>query len=169
MSTPPRVKPQLSRASRIGMLIVFLTAAIAAGIVGTLLQGDDAGAHYLALDRPPWAPPAWLFGVVWPVLYVLIGLAAWVLWRRTGDLHETRLAHGLWAGQLIVNAAWPGVFFGLEALWPAAAVLAVLVGLVVATIAAFARHDRLSAWLLVPYVIWIVYATALNVALAVAS
>lgn len=151
------------------MLLVFLVVAIAAGLLGNLLQGSDVSGRYLRLDRPVWAPPAGAFGVVWPVLYVLIGIAGWLAWRSTGP-EGWRGPLVLWGLQLVVNAIWPGVFFGLEAYWPAVAVIVVLVVLISATMTSFVRHQaRLAAWLLVPYLLWIVYATALNVAIAAAN
>jgi translocator protein len=155
--------PSVQRARWLGLL-VFLVVAFAAGGIGNLLQGADVDTRYLALDRPVWAPPAWTFGVVWPVLYLLIGVAAWRVWRTAGGVAVASTALGLWLAQLVVNAIWPGVFFGLGAFGPAVAVIAVLIVLVAATLVAFARIDRLAAGLLVPYLLWITYAAALNVA-----
>lgn len=152
---------------RFAALAVFLLVAFAAGGIGSLTQGSDVGVRYLALERPVWAPPSWLFGVVWPALYLLIGIAAWRVWRAAGRVRAAGIALGLWLAQLVVNAVWPGVFFGLEAFGPAIAIILVLDVLVVATIAVFARHDRWAAWLLVPYLVWILYATALNISLQV--
>lgn len=151
--------------TRWGALVAFILVAAAAGAVGGLTQGDDVGARYLAFERPPWAPPQQAFGIVWPVLYVLIGIAGWRLWRSVGSVRAARLPLALWASQLVVNAIWPGVFFGSDRFGLAVAVIAVLDVIVVATIVAFARRDRLAAALLVPYLVWILYATALNVAI----
>lgn len=144
----------------------WLLLALAAGGVGSVLQGSDVGGRYLALDRPVWAPPSWAFGVVWPVLYVLIGVAAWRVWRTAGGLRAGAVPLTLWGVQLALNSLWPWVFFGLEAFWPAVAVIALLDVAVVATIVASRRVDRTAGWLLTPYLAWIVYATALNVAIA---
>ncbi len=144
------------------VLAAFIGLSFLAGGVGNLLQGGDVGARYLLLDRPAWAPPSWAFGVVWPVLYVAIAVAGWRTWRAAGGLRPAAVALGLWSAQLLVNAVWPGVFFGLEAFGPAIAVIALLDVAVIATIAAMARIDRIAAWLLVPYLVWILYATALN-------
>jgi translocator protein len=146
-------------------LAAFLILAFATGWVGSLLQGSDVGPRYLNLTRPAWAPPQEAFGIVWPVLYVAIGVAGWRVWRAAGGVAAAATALGLWVAQLVVNAAWPGVFFGLEAFGAAVAVIVVLDVLVIATIAAFRRQDGLAAWLLVPYLAWIAYATALNVAI----
>ncbi len=143
-------------------LAAFLVLSITAGAVGNLLQGDDVGGRYLELDRPAWAPPSGAFGVVWPVLYVAIAVAGWRTWRTAGGVRPAAVALGLWSAQLLVNAVWPGVFFGLEAFGPAIAVIVLLDVVVIATIVAMARIDRVAAWLLVPYLGWILYATALN-------
>jgi translocator protein len=163
-STELTTDPTDRRARWLGLL-VFLAIALAAGGLGSLLQGSDVGGRYLAFERPAWAPPSWAFGVVWPILYVLIGIAGWRVWRVAGSVRAAGVALGLWVVQLVVNAIWPGVFFGLEAFGPAVVVITVLDVLVVLTILAFRRIDRLAAWLLVPYLLWILYATALNAAL----
>jgi translocator protein len=150
-------------------LLAFLALAYAASAVGALSQGDDVAGRYLALDRPAWAPPSWLFGPVWTVLYALIGVAGWRVWRRAGSVGAARGALGLWGAQLIVNAAWPGVFFGLGALGAGLAVILVLDALVIATITLARRHDGVAAGLLAPYLVWILYATALNAALWIAN
>ena len=155
-----------SRRSELIGLALFLLLAFAAGGIGSLLQGNDVGARYLVLERPVWAPPSWAFGVVWPVLYVLIGVAAWRVWRAAGSVWAAAGPLALWGGQLLLNALWPWVFFGLEAFWPAVGVIIVLDVVVLATIVAFARRDRPAAWLLVPYLLWILYASALNIAIA---
>jgi translocator protein len=156
--------PSVRRARWLGLL-VFLVIAFAAGGIGNLLQGAEVDTRYLALDRPVWAPPSWTFGVVWPVLYLLIGVAAWRVWLTAGGVAAASTALGLWLAQLVVNAVWPGVFFGLGAFGPAVGVIAVLIVLVAATLVAFARIDRPAAGLLVPYLLWITYAAALNVAI----
>lgn len=146
-------------------LVGFVALAFAAGGVGAGLQGEDVGARYLAFDRPTWAPPQAAFGIVWPLLYALIGVAAWRVWRVAGSLRDASVPLGLWVGQLALNAVWPGVFFGANALGPAILVIVALDAVVATTIGVFSRIDRLAAWLLVPYLAWLLYATALNIAL----
>jgi translocator protein len=146
-------------------LLGFIVVAAAAGFVGNLLQGDDVGARYLTFERPAWAPPQEAFGIVWPLLYLLIGIAGWQVWRSAGSLRAAAIPLGLWSAQLVLNAIWPGVFFGINEFGLAIPVIIALVVAVVATIIAFERVDRIAAWLLVPYLVWILYATALNVAL----
>jgi translocator protein len=160
---PHRTARPTTRASVLA-LAAFLALTLIASAVGAFTQGDDVGERYLALDLPAWAPPQGAFGLVWPVLYVLIALAAWRVWRAAGDVATARRALSLWLVQLVVNAAWPGVFFGLSAFGWGIVVIVVLDLLVAATIVTFRRWDGWAAALLVPYLLWILYATALNVA-----
>lgn len=154
-----------SRVHHPAVLFAFLLAAFAAGGIGAVGQGAEVGPRYLALDRPLWAPPPWLFGPVWSVLYAVIGIAGWRVWRSAGSLGAARLALGLWSAQLLVNAAWPIVFFGREAFGGAVVVILVLDALAAATVLAAWRHDRVAGLLLVPYLAWLGFATALNVAI----
>jgi translocator protein len=146
-------------------LVGFVVFAAAAGFVGNLLQGDDVGARYLDFARPAWAPPQEAFGIVWPILYLLIGIAAWRVWRAAGSLRTAAVPLAWWGAQLLLNGIWPGVFFGLTEFGLAIPIIVALDVVVIATIMAFRRFDRVAAWLLAPYLAWIVYATALNVAL----
>jgi translocator protein len=157
--------PQPTTRASILALVAFLALTLVASAVGAVTQGDDVGERYLALELPAWAPPQDAFGLVWPVLYVLIALAGWRVWRAAGGaVAAAPTALALWLAQLVVNAAWPGVFFGLSRFGWAIVVIVVLDVLVAATIAAFRRWDRWAALLLAPYLLWILYATALNVA-----
>lgn len=169
MGTDARVAPAASPGRQAIGLVAFVVVSAAAGAVGNLLQGTEVGARYLALDRPAWAPPQEAFGIVWPILYLLIGVAAWLVWRRAGSVADAGRELAPWGAQLVVNAIWPGVFFGLAWYWPAVAVIVVLDVLVVVTIGAFWRRSRLAALLLTPYLAWLLYATALNVAIAAAN
>jgi translocator protein len=162
-TTTTSASPPSTRTSVLAA-VVFLAITLFASTFGAVTQGEDVGERYLALELPAWAPPQDAFGLVWPVLYVLIAAAAWRVWRAAHGAAPARTELSLWLAQLVVNAAWPGVFFGLEAFGPAVAVIVVLDLLVVATIVAFWRRDRWAALLLVPYLLWILYATALNVA-----
>lgn len=162
-ATPPTRRQPTTGASLLAF-VAFLAITLVASAIGALTQGDDVGERYLALDLPAWAPPQDAFGLVWPVLYVLIAVAAWRAWRSAGGVAHAQPALLLWLVQLAVNAAWPGVFFGLSEFGWGVVVIVTLDVLVIATVVAFRRWDRWAAWLLVPYLLWIGYATALNVA-----
>ena len=141
----------------------FLLAAFATAAVGGLASAD-AGSSYAGLDRPGWAPPSSLFGPVWTVLYVLIALAGWLAWRRSG-LRAEPLAFGLYAAQLVLNAAWTWLFFAGEQAGAAFAEIVVLWLVILANAVLFSRLSRVAGLLLVPYLLWVTYAGALNLAL----
>jgi translocator protein len=121
-------------------------------------------AWYGTLARPAWAPPAWVFGPVWTVLYGLMAVAAWLVWRERG-LAGARGALGLYAVQLALNAAWTPIFFGLRLPGLALLELGVLWVAIVATTVAFWRIRRVAAVLLLPYLAWVSFAAALNAAI----
>ena len=144
-------------------LIGWLSASLAAGAVGALAT-RDAREFYAALVKPAWAPPGWLFGPVWTVLYVMMGVAAWLVWRQVG---WTGAAGGLslFLGQLLCNSLWSWLFFTWRRGGLAVADIVLLAGLIVATALAFARVRLLAAGLLLPYLAWVMYATALTLSL----
>ena len=119
------------------------------------------GAWFASLAKPSWNPPPWLFGPVWTLLYITIAVAAWGVWKRAG----WNRAHAWWLAQLALNAAWTPVFFGLHRPGLAAAVIVALWIAIVGTIAAFFKVERWTAWLLAPYLAWVTFATALNIAI----
>jgi tryptophan-rich sensory protein len=141
-------------------LIVWVLASLAAGGVGALAT-RHAREFYAGLVTPSWAPPGWLFGPVWTVLYVLMGVAAWLAWRQAGWA-GARGALSLFIVQLVVNAAWSWFFFAWHRGALALADIVLLLGLIVATMVAFARVHGLAAMLLLPYLAWVTYATALT-------
>ena len=106
--------------------------------------------------------PSWLFGPVWTVLYVMIAVSGWLVWRRAGWV---RSAHGMYAVQLVLNMLWSPLFFGAGLLGLAFADILLLAASIVATIVLFARVSRLAAVLLVPYLAWVGFASALNFAI----
>ena len=124
-------------------------------------QGDDPAGYYGSLPLPDWAPAADLFGPVSTVLYVLMAVAAWIVWRRWGWT-GSQGALNLWVLQLALNAAWTPVFFGMEDTLLALIVIVLLLITVIATITAFWQRSRLAALLMLPYGFWVAFATLLN-------
>lgn len=139
------------------MLIALIGLGLLVGAVGASITAGSVRGWYLTLTRPPGTPPEWIFGPVWTTLYVLMGLAAWLVWRR-GAVMELRL----WGWQLLVNAAWSPAFFGLHSPGTALVVILALLLLVGLTAYGFARVHRLAGVLLLPYLGWVCYATYLN-------
>lgn len=141
-------------------LVGWLLASLAAGAVGAV-STRHAREFYAGLVKPAWAPPGWLFGPVWTVLYVMMGVAAWLVWREAGWAGAT-VALWLFVIQLACNAAWSWVFFAWRRGALAFATIVVLLVLIVATLLAFARVHWLAAVLLLPYLGWVAFATALT-------
>jgi tryptophan-rich sensory protein len=141
-------------------LLVWLAVAFAAAAVGAVAT-VDAGSFYSQLARPTWAPPGWAFGPVWTVLYLLMAIAAWLVWREQGA-GDRRLALTLFMVQLGANALWSWLFFAWRNGAFAFAEVLVLLALIAATIAVFWRVRRLAGVLLLPYLAWVCLATALT-------
>lgn len=141
-------------------LLGFALALVAVSAVGGLAAGS-AAQRYGELVQPGWAPPPWVFGPVWTLLYALIAVSGWLVWRRNGWTP----ALTVYAVQLVLNAAWTPLFFGAGLYGAAFVELCLLWIAIVATIAAFARLHRVAAWLLVPYLAWVSFAGALNLAI----
>ncbi|WP_327281197.1 MULTISPECIES: TspO/MBR family protein [unclassified Streptomyces] len=140
---------------------VVLTYAVAG--VGALAS-SDAPEVYAALERPVWAPPAWLFGPVWTVLYGTIAVSGWLVWRHAAG-RARRRALTWWGVQLAFNLAWTPLFFGARQYGLALLVILLLVTALVIAMRLFHREYRAAAFLLVPYLAWVCFATVLNAAI----
>jgi len=136
-------------------LIVFLCATFAVAALGSLWPPD---AWYQQLSKPFFNPPAWVFAPAWTLLYALMAVAAWRVYRAAG----WGVALWLWTVQLALNAAWTPLFFGLRRIDLAMLDIVVLDLVVIATVGAFFRHDRVAGWMLIPYLAWIGFATLLT-------
>lgn len=136
---------------------VYLAACFAAGTTGAIFS---PGPWYERLAKPSWTPPNWLFPLAWTTLYVLIALAA----ARVAPLDGNELALALWALQIALNALWTPVFFGKHSLAGGIAVIVPLWLAVVGMVVTFWALDGIAGLILVPYLVWVSYAAALNVA-----
>ena len=141
----------------------WLLASFAAGSVGAIAS-SRAAAFYGGLSQPAWAPPAWLFGPVWSALYLLMAVAAWLVWRKHG-FRGARTALSLFIAQLVANALWTWLFFVLQRGALSLAEITVLWLLIAATIFAFWSLHRLAALLLLAYLAWVSFASALTLSL----
>ncbi len=150
--------PPRSLASQILGLLGWLLVAFAAAAIGAIAS-VDAAAFYAQLGKPSWAPPAWLFGPVWSALYSLMGVSAWLVWRSSGS---SKGALGLFIAQLAANALWSWLFFAWHRGALAAVEVLVLLALIVCTAITFWRSSRLAAVLLVPYLLWVSFASLLT-------
>lgn len=142
----------------IALLVACLLIVYCAMVIGAIASVDAAD-FYNHLARPSWAPAPWIFGPVWTVLYTLMALALWRVWRSVG---ARGAATGLFLLQLAVNALWSWLFFRWHLGALAFGWIVLLLALIVATITAFARINRRAAVLLVPYGAWVAFAAVLN-------
>ena len=119
---------------------------------------------YASLVRPDWAPPSWLFGPAWTILYALMAVAAWLVWRERG-VEGARVPLGLYAAQLVLNALWSWLFFAWRLGGLAQVEVITLLVLIAATLVAFWRVKPLAGAFLLPYLLWVAYAAALTVSI----
>jgi tryptophan-rich sensory protein len=143
------------------LLAVYVAVTAAASLTGSLASNPDTSAWYQALNQPPFQPPSWAFGVVWPILYLLMAYAGWradaaAAPERTGRL---RIAYGV---QLLFNAGWTIAFFALQSINGGFAVILGLMAAILVWIRLAHRTDRLAFWLFAPYLAWVAFATLLN-------
>ena len=150
----------LTRNKQLIGLFVWLAVSFSAAAIGSAAS-IQAGSFYTQLVRPEWAPPPGIFGPVWSILYALMSIAAWLIWR-TGEVRATRTALTLYLAQLAVNALWSWLFFGWHQGALAFVDIVLLWTLIVATLVAFWRIKPLAGVLLVPYLLWVSFASALN-------
>ncbi|TMT78510.1 tryptophan-rich sensory protein [Haloterrigena sp. H1] len=146
----------------VGSILTAVGFVLLVNLVGAAPSaiGSPDTPWFRALEKPWFYPPTIAFPVVWTLLFTLLGVALWLVWRSDAD--GRRLALGLFAAQMLVNVVWTPAFFALEAPLAAFGIIVALWVLVVGTILAFRRVDRRGAALLVPYLAWITFAAVLN-------
>lgn len=175
ISPPPGLvrapRPRLDGRSWLA-LVLLLALSFAVAAFGVVTSTAAVGGWYEGAAKVGWTPPNWLFGPVWTVLYILMAVAAWLVWLRRHFEHVVP-ALTLYAAQLFLNSVWSPTFFGAyeligpAALWIGLAVIVLLDVCVLATIITFWPVSRTAAILLVPYLAWVLYATTLNWGIAV--
>jgi tryptophan-rich sensory protein len=143
-------------------LIVSLILPQMAALSGLLFTETGKGSWYQSIQKPSWNPPGWLFGPVWTALYILMGIAFYLVWKTPAETPGKKKAMTFWIAQLVLNFFWTWVFFGQQEIGWALVEIICLWLLILMTIFAFAKCTRLGAWLLVPYISWVSFATLLN-------
>ncbi len=141
-----------------------LLAPLAAGAIGSVFTVSSVSGWYATIPKPAWTPPSFLFGPVWTLLYVLMGIAAFLVWRARKARRAFSL--GVFFAHLVVNALWSLVFFGLHAVSWALLDIVVLWAMIMWLIVLFFPQSRRAGWLLVPYALWVTYAASLNIGIA---
>jgi translocator protein len=143
-------------------LLVCLALCLGVGFVSGSVTYPEIPTWYASLVKPSWTPPNWAFPLVWNILYTMMGFSLWLLWDRGGQVAATRTAIILFVVQLMLNAAWSPVFFALHQTQAALAIIVLMAIAIAASIVSAWRSQRVAAWLLIPYLAWVLYATSLN-------
>ena len=148
----------------IGKLISSVSICLFTGFVGSFSTMDSVSTWYADLEKPSFNPPDWAFGVVWPILYVMMGVAAFLISNKGISSKQTKVALGLFVFQLVLNCLWTPIFFGLHMMGLALAEIILLWVAILITIVAFWRISKTATYLLIPYILWVSFAVALNTA-----
>ena len=142
-------------------LVVSILVCFSAGAIGGLATTSSVNGWYAEINKPTWNPPGWIFGPVWSALYLMMGVSAWLVWKDSST-GNSKTALGFFAFHLLLNVLWSIVFFGMRqpgwAVWE----IFVLWFSIIITMVLFFRHSKLAAGLLVPYWLWVSFATFLN-------
>lgn len=138
---------------------ILFTNAI--GIIGSIFTADKIDTWYQTLEKPFSQPPNWLFGPVWVLLYTCLGIVLVRLWQAQKNKYRKK-ALGWFIVQMVLNALWTPIFFGAEAIGIGFGIISLLIVSIGMTMYYLYRLDRVSCYLLVPYLLWVVYATLLN-------
>lgn len=156
------------------VLAILVAIPLLIGFLGSYATAGNVSGWYADAEKAPWTPPNAVFGPVWSFLYVVMGVAAWLVWLRRGR-PGARAALVLYVVQLVLNSVWSPLFFGgypllgTAALWIGVVVILALVAVLAVTLVRFWRVNRLAGILLVPYLAWVCYATTLNLYIAAAN
>jgi benzodiazapine receptor len=145
-------------------LVICIGACLAAGFIGSMFTTPAIPTWYAGLVKPPFSPPNWVFGPVWTTLYVLMGIAAYIVWRKGTGTAQVRSGLTLFTIQLIFNLLWSVFFFGLRSPLAGVIIIVILLVLILLTMIRFFRVSILAGWLMVPYIVWVTFASALNIA-----
>ena len=144
-------------------LPVSIFATLLVGAFGSFFTASSVTTWYTTLAKPSFNPPSWIFAPVWTILYVLMGISFWMIWKSHSS--EKKLAIGLFLIQFVLNAIWSPVFFGAHSIDWALALIVLLWAAIALTILVFKKISKSAAWILVPYILWVSFATVLNFAI----
>lgn len=143
-------------------LIIAIVVSELAGIIGSIFTTPSIDGWYSMLVKPALNPPSWVFGPVWTTLFALMGISAYLIWKRGLEQKDVKIALGIFIGQLILNTLWSIIFFGLHSPFGSLIEIIFLWLAIIATIVAFYRISKTAGWLLLPYLLWVSFASYLN-------
>jgi len=148
-------------------ILIFVLVCELAGVIGSVFTTPSIPGWYAGLVKPSFNPPNWIFAPVWTILYAMMGLAAYFVYEKGPGRKDVRKALAVFAGQLVLNALWSIIFFGAHEILGAAVLILILWAMILASIWLFSRISKAAAYLLVPYILWVSFATVLNISLYV--
>lgn len=148
-------------------LIASVVGCELVGILGSVFTVSSIPAWYATLNKPPFAPPNWIFGPVWTLLYFLMGVAFYLIWKQGWKRKKVRTAGNYFLAQLGLNFIWSPIFFGLKSPLIALVVIIAMWALIIMTMKKFYPLSRLAFYLLIPYLLWVSFASVLNGAIVV--
>jgi len=143
-------------------LVIAIVVAELAGVIGSVFTVASIPTWYATLQKPSLSPPSWIFGPAWTTLYALMGIAAFLIWKSGWEKKEIKKALGVFGIQLFLNAIWSIIFFGLHNPFWAFVEIIILWLAILWTITAFYKISRPTAYLLLPYILWVSFAAYLN-------
>lgn len=152
----------MMKINNLSKLVISIGLSELVGIIGSIFTTSAISTWYVTLTKPDFNPPAWVFGPVWTILYLLMGISAFLVWRKDLEPKAIRSALSVFVVQLILNGLWSVVFFGLRN--PAMALINIVLlwFTIIWTISVFYKISRSAAYLLVPYILWVTFAGYLN-------
>src|SRR5918993_3722358 len=143
-------------------LVISIAIPVAVGGLSGLFTRPEIDGWYQAIAKPSWQPPNWVFGPVWTTLYIMMGIALYLVWKNNAPIQKKKPAIVLWVIQLVLNFFWSYIFFNQHEIGWALVEIIVLWLLILLTTIAFGRISRIAAWLLVPYISWVSFASILT-------
>jgi len=143
-------------------LVIAILVSQIAGLIGSVFTISAIPTWYAGLVKPALNPPSWVFGPAWTTLYFLMGIAAFLVWKKGFERKDVKMALGVFGVQLALNAIWSIIFFGLHNPFWAFIEIIILWLAILATIFAFYKISRPAAYLLLPYILWVSFAAVLN-------
>ncbi|MFB0556923.1 MAG: TspO/MBR family protein [Dehalococcoidia bacterium] len=146
-------------------LVVSIVACQCAGLIGSIFTMPAIPTWYETLAKPSFTPPSWLFAPAWVTLYVLMGVAAFLIWRKGLDIRNVKSALIIFLVQLVLNALWSAIFFGAKSLIGGAVVIVLLWIAILFTILRFFKISAAAGGLLIPYILWVSFASVLNISI----
>lgn len=146
-------------------LIISIAACLLTGFIGSFFTASSVGSWYSTIAKPSFNPPSWVFGPVWTLLFILMGIAAYLVWDKGLKKKGVKQALTLFSVQLVFNIGWSAFFFGLKNPLLAFIEIIILWLLILTNIILFYKIDKRAAYLLVPYILWVSFASVLNLAI----